>query len=105
MNEVEKLDVLVLDDRPENLLSMEVLLDSPDLNIVKAMSGNEALGLILEYDFSLILFDVQMPEMDGFETAELIRGNENRKHIPIIFVTAINKENKSVFKRGIRWNI
>lgn len=79
-------------------MSLEKLLRKPDLNIVKATSGNDALALILEYDFALILLDVQMPEMDGFETAELIRGNEETKHIPIIFVTAISKEQKYVFK-------
>ncbi|MDI6790399.1 MAG: response regulator, partial [Thermodesulfobacteriota bacterium] len=98
MNEIEKIDVLLVDDRPENLVALEALLEDLDLNIVKATSGNDALGLVLEYDLALILLDVQMPDMDGFETAELMRGSEKTRHIPIIFVTAISKDMKYVFK-------
>ena len=98
MEKTEKLDILLVDDRPENLIALEAILDGPDLNIVKATSGNEALGLVLEYDFALILLDVQMPEMDGFETAELIRGIERSKQVPIIFITALSKEDRYVFK-------
>ncbi len=90
--------VLIVDDKPENLMVLEVLLEDMNCNVVKANSGNEALGLMLEYDFSLILLDVQMPEMDGFETAELMRGSERTRYIPIIFVTAISKEKISIFK-------
>ena len=90
--------VLVVDDKPENLLVLESLLEDMDCNIVKASSGNEALGLMLDYDFALVLLDVQMPEMDGFETAELMKGNELTRYIPIIFVTAISKEEFSIFK-------
>jgi len=93
-----KLNILIVDDRPENLLALETLLKSPDLNVIKATSGNEALTLILKYDFALVLLDVQMPDMDGFETAELMRGLDKTKHIPIIFVTAISKEQKHVFR-------
>ena len=92
------MDILVVDDKPANLLALRKLLGRPGLNIVEATGGNDALSLILEYDFALILLDVQMPDMDGFETAELIRGNEETKHIPIIFVTAISKEQKYIFK-------
>lgn len=98
MNESEKTDILIVDDRPENLLALESLLESPDLNIIKAASGNEALGLMLQHDFALVLLDVQMPEMDGFETAELMRGSEKTRDIPIIFLTAISKEQRHVFK-------
>ena len=94
----EKIKILTVDDRPENLIALESVLDAPDLDILKATSGNEALGLILKDDFALVLLDVQMPEMDGFETAELMRGFEKTKDIPIIFVTAINKEQSHVFK-------
>lgn len=90
--------ILLVDDRPENLLALEKILERPGIDIIKAYSGNEALGLLLEHDFALILLDVMMPEMDGFETAELIRGNSETKHIPIIFVTAISKEQQHVFK-------
>ncbi len=94
----DQLNILIVDDRPENLLTLEVLLDNPELNIVKAESGNNALGLMLEYDFALVLLDVQMPEMDGFETAELMRSSRKTKHIPIIFVTASHTEKHYIFK-------
>jgi CheY-like chemotaxis protein len=94
----EKVDILLVDDRPENLLVLEGLLDCPEFNLVKAGSGNEALSLLLDHDFALVLLDVQMPEMDGFETAELMRGMEKTKQVPIIFVTAISMESRHVFK-------
>ena len=72
----EQINILIVDDRPVNLLVLEGLLDSPELKIIKASSGNEALGLMLEHDFALVLLDVQMPEMDGFETAQLMRGRK-----------------------------
>ncbi len=90
--------VLIVDDKPENLMVLEVLLEGMECNVVKATSGNEALGLMLEYNFALVLLDVQMPDMDGFETAELMRGSERTRYIPIIFVTAISKEKISIFK-------
>ncbi|ETR72555.1 MAG: Multi-sensor hybrid histidine kinase [Candidatus Magnetoglobus multicellularis str. Araruama] len=92
------ISILLVDDRPENLLSLENLIKSPDLNIIKCTSGNEALGLMLRHDFALVLLDVQMPEMDGFEVAELMRSSNRTRHIPIIFITAINKEPRHVFK-------
>jgi two-component system cell cycle response regulator len=92
------MDILIVDDKPANLLALRKILEKPGLNIVEAASGNDALALLLEHNFALILLDVQMPDMDGFETAELMRGNEETKHIPIIFVTAISKEQKYVFK-------
>ena len=98
MNETEKVNILLVDDRPENLMVLEALLGDLDLNIVKATSGNEALSLMLENDFALVLLDVQMPDISGFETAEIMRESEGTKHIPIIFITAINKEQKHVFK-------
>ncbi len=94
----QKINVLAVDDRPENLMALEKILDRKDVNFVKALSGNEALSLLLEYDFALILLDVQMPEMDGFETAELIRGTAETRQIPIIFVTAISKDPEHVFR-------
>jgi len=98
MKENQHINVLIVDDRPENLFALEKVLKPLELNIIKANSGNEALGKMLDYNFSLVLLDVQMPEMDGFETAELMRSVDETKHIPIIFVTAINKENSHVFK-------
>jgi len=92
------INVLLVDDRPENLLSLENLIKSSELNIIKANSGNEALGLMLRHEFALVLLDVQMPEMDGFEVANLMRSNRKTRHLPIIFITAINKEPRHVFK-------
>jgi len=93
-----KVDILIVDDRPENLLSLEGLLEDLPVNIIKASSGNQALSLMLEYDFALVLLDVQMPDMNGFEVAELMRSLERTKLVPIIFVTAINKDEDHVFK-------
>jgi PAS domain S-box-containing protein len=80
--------ILLVDDIEENLVALEALLRRDDAEVLIAHSGNEALELILLHEFSLALVDVQMPEMDGFELAELMRGTERSKYIPIIFVTA-----------------
>ncbi|MBI5594206.1 MAG: diguanylate cyclase [Deltaproteobacteria bacterium] len=98
VKQTEPVHILLVDDKPANLLALESLLESPEVVIIKATSGNEALGLLLEYDFALVLLDVQMPDMDGFETAELMRSNEKTRDIPIIFVTAISKEKQHIFK-------
>jgi two-component system cell cycle response regulator len=99
MSEVEDtVKILIVDDRPANLLALEQLLEGPGVEVMCASSGNEALGLVLDHDFALVLLDVQMPDMDGFETAVLMRGNPSTKHIPIIFVTAISKDQRFVFK-------
>ncbi len=97
-DETAKFNILIVDDREENLVTLEGILESPDLNIIKATSGNEALAKLLEHDIEMVLMDVQMPEMDGFETAELMKKNERTKNIPIIFVTAISKQREHVFK-------
>jgi diguanylate cyclase (GGDEF)-like protein len=98
MNSKSSINILIVDDRPENLLVLESLLESMDCNILKASSGNEALSLMWDNEFALVLLDVQMPEMDGFETAELMRSSSRTRYIPIIFVTAISKEQKCIFK-------
>ncbi len=90
--------ILVVDDRRENLLAMKTALKHVDAQIIEARSGNEALSLMLRCNLALVLLDVQMPEMDGFEVAALMRDNENTKHIPIIFMTAISKDDEYVFK-------
>lgn len=90
--------VLIVDDRPENLIALEATLDSLDCDIIQASSGEEALELSLEQDFSIILLDVQMPGMDGYETAEMFRSIKRTRHIPIIFVTAICKAQHNIFK-------
>lgn len=90
--------VLLVDDIPENLMALEALLEDPDLVTIKTGGGNDALALMLEYDFALVLMDVQMPEMDGFEVAELMQKREKTRYIPIIFVTAFSKSENLVFK-------
>lgn len=80
--------ILIVDDRDENVLALEVMLSRPGIEIVKARSGPEALRLVLRQEFAVILLDVIMPTMDGFETARLIRMREASKRIPIIFLTA-----------------
>lgn len=90
--------ILIVDDKPGNLLSLEALLDNPEYQLIRALSGNEALLLTLKHDFALVLLDVQMPEMDGFETAELMRANPKTCRIPIIFITAGMKDLQFQFK-------
>lgn len=94
----DKINVLLVDDHPENLLALEHLLDDPELFPVKAASGNEALKLAIEHDFAVVLLDVQMPDMDGYETAEWMRRNPQTRHVPIIFITATSHEERHVFK-------
>lgn len=94
----DSVPVLLVDDRPENLISLEALLSDQGYELVKATSGNEALRLTLKQDFALVLLDVQMPDMDGFETAELMRANPKTSHIPIIFVTAGMKDLQFQFR-------
>jgi signal transduction histidine kinase/DNA-binding response OmpR family regulator len=90
----QPINILLVDDRPENLLALEAMLEPLGQNLVKAQSGEEALKFLLRQDFAVILLDVQMPSMDGFETAELIRGRDRSKHTPIIFLTAINTSDR-----------
>jgi PAS domain S-box-containing protein len=91
-----RVNILLVDDRPENLLALESILADLDQNLVKADSGREALRHLLHEDFAVVLLDVQMPEMDGFETATLIRSREKSRHTPIVFLTAINKSETHV---------
>ncbi len=91
-------NILMVDDRPENLMSLEAILEPLNQNLVRAYSGEEALKYLLRQDFAVILLDVQMPGIDGFETASLIKERERTRHIPIIFLTAISKEDRYVFR-------
>ena len=98
MQFMEKPAILIVDDRPENLTALEALLSDLGVETARALSGNDALLLTLKKDFALVLLDVQMPTMDGFETAELMRSNPKTRHLPIIFVTAGMKEMQYQFK-------
>jgi signal transduction histidine kinase len=92
----EKINILLVDDHPENLLALGAILDAPSYNLVKAVSGEEALKSLLYHDFAVILMDVQMPGMDGFETASIVRSRKRSRHTPIIFLTAIDKSEHRV---------
>lgn len=97
----EHVDILLVDDNPGKLLALEAALSTLDVRLHKATSGREGLRLLLSHDFALILLDVSMPTMDGFETAELIRGRNRSAHTPIIFITAINQSQDHA-SRGYR---
>lgn len=89
---------LIVDDLRENLLALSALLRADDVQVLTARTAAEALELVLVHDIALALLDVQMPEMDGFELAELLRGSERTRHIPLIFVTAGAREQERMFK-------
>src|SRR4051812_13067707 len=94
----ETVNILMVDDSPEKLLAMGSILDSLPVNIVKVLSGTEALRTLLKQEFAVILLDVNMPGMDGFETASLIRQRPSLEHIPILFVTALSTTDSDIFK-------
>jgi PAS domain S-box-containing protein len=91
-----KANILIVDDRADKLLALEAILSSLDENIVKARSGKEALRHLLQQEFAVILLDVSMPVMDGFETAALIRKRPNTEHTPIIFITSISQSENNI---------
>ncbi|WP_341348497.1 response regulator [Paenibacillus sp. FSL H3-0469] len=93
----EPIHILLVDDRPENLLALEAVLESQHYKLVKANSGEEALRCLLKYEFAVIVLDVQMPGMDGIETAKLIKAREKTKDIPIIFISANSRESEHLF--------
>src|SRR5690606_7197041 len=90
----EPLKILIVDDHEENIISLESLLEHEDRHILRARNGQEALKIALEHELAIILLDVQMPDMDGFEVARLLKENPATKDISIIFVTAISKDHK-----------
>jgi PAS domain S-box-containing protein len=96
--EAPKVNILMVDDTPENLVALEAVLSDLGQNLIKARSGEEALRLLLRQDFAVILLDVNMPGLNGFETAELIRQRKSTEHIPIIFVSAISTSDTHLFK-------
>ncbi|MHC8339400.1 hybrid sensor histidine kinase/response regulator [Pseudomonas sp. HLT2-19-2] len=90
--------LLIVDDLPENLLALEALIRREDRIVYKALSADEALSLLLQHEFAMAILDVQMPGMNGFELAELMRGTEKTKNIPIVFVSAAGRELNYAFK-------
>jgi CheY-like chemotaxis protein/anti-anti-sigma regulatory factor len=98
MQSLEKVNILMVDDHPQNLMALEAVLGDMGENLVIANSGREALKHLLDEEFALILLDVHMPGLDGYETAALVREREQSRHTPIIFLTAINRSDAQVFK-------
>ena len=94
--DVERANILLVDDHPENLLALEAVLEPLGENLFRAGSGFDALRLLLRHEFAVILMDAQMPEMNGFETAALIRAREKTRNVPIIFVTAHARDHKQL---------
>ena len=90
--------ILLVDDRAENLLALEAILEPLGQALISAHSGEEALKCVLQHEFAVILLDVQMPDMNGFDVAQIIKSREKSRFIPIIFLSAINKEDSYVFK-------
>lgn len=94
----ERAKILIVDDRPENLLALEAILSALDQELVRANSGEEALRALLKDEFALILLDARMPGMDGFETAARIKGRNRTKNVPIIFLTAVDTDKNNTFR-------
>jgi PAS domain S-box-containing protein len=98
VSEQPRANILLVDDRRENLVALEAILEPLGENLILAQSGEEALRQLLHHDVAVILLDVQMPGLDGFETAALIKQRERTKTVPIIFLTAISKDERHVFR-------
>lgn len=94
----ERVNILLVDDQPSNLLALEAILTDMDLSVVSADSGRKALKALLDEEFAVILLDVQMPDLDGFETATLIRQRDKSRDTPIIFLTALSRSEENVFR-------
>ncbi|WP_312298985.1 hybrid sensor histidine kinase/response regulator [Stutzerimonas nitrititolerans] len=97
-DQTDEANLLIVDDLPENLLALEALLQAPNIRVHRAESAEQALELLLCHEFALAILDVQMPGMDGFQLAELMRGSERTKQIPIVFVSAAGRELNYAFK-------
>ncbi|HEY9391510.1 MAG TPA: response regulator [Mycobacteriales bacterium] len=94
----DRVNILIVDDRTENLVALEAILGSLEHTLVRARSGEDALRALLTHEFALILLDVSMPGMDGFETAARIKRREKTRDIPIIFLTGLNNEPHHAFR-------
>src|SRR5215813_7645021 len=98
MEPTAKVNILLVDDNPGKLLTLETILAGLGQSLVKARSAQEALWQLMRQEFAVLLLDVQMPDMDGFELAALIRGHQRYAHIPIIFISAVNRSEMHIFK-------
>jgi PAS domain S-box-containing protein len=98
MNEQRRASILLVDDEADNLTALSAVLEPLGRELVHASSGEEALALLLKQEFALILLDVRMPGLNGFETAALIKQREKTRHVPIIFVTAVSRDTEQVFR-------
>src|SRR5262245_3429016 len=98
MNGISKENILLVDDDPKSLYALRALLESLHQNLLLARSGEEALRCALDHDLALILLDVRMPGIDGFETARLLRARERSQHTPIIFLTSASDQVGSIFR-------
>jgi signal transduction histidine kinase len=98
VTEDRRVKLLLVDDRQENLLALQAILEPLGQTLILAHSGEEALKCVLQHEFACILLDVQMPDMNGFDTAQIVKSREKSRYIPIIFLSAINKEDSYVFK-------
>jgi signal transduction histidine kinase len=98
MEDLNKVKILIVDDKPANLFALETLLEKPERIFLTATNGSDGLKIALNEDIDLIILDVQMPEMDGFEVAQVLKTHKRTKDIPIIFASAEKKERKSVMK-------
>lgn len=98
MNRTERANILIVDDKVGNIFALEQVLSRPDRNLIRAINGKEALKTVLNKDIDLIILDVQMPGMDGFEVAQILKSNKRTKDIPIIFASAEKKEHKFMLK-------
>ena len=93
-----KSKILIVDDKPENLVALRTVLKDLDIELVEARSGNDALKATLRHDFALALIDIQMPDMDGYELAGILREEEKTLHLPFIFISAVYTDNLNIFK-------
>jgi len=93
-----KSKILIVDDKPENLVALRTVLKDLDVELVEATSGNDALKATLRHEFALALLDIQMPEMDGYELASILREEEKTAHLPFIFISAVYTDNLNIFK-------
>ncbi len=94
----KKPKILIVDDKLPNLVALETVLRDANVEFIRALSGNEALALTLKHDFALGIIDIQMPDMDGYETVELIQNDPEISYFPVIFVSAIHKDEFYVIK-------